>query len=157
MSEDTKVVMLHEDLKGFYISSIELEVLIATHALDQKIIRSVKVQNEDFDKVIDLEDLNVRPTTFGKYISDIEQDLNPNQVMIISFEFDNDTHLHFQTGELSISSTDPDFIQTIAIELLDLCGYQGIQIFEKLKSNKHFYISISEDSEFDYLYPHPGN
>jgi hypothetical protein len=155
MMEDPKVIMLHSDLKSFYISSLELGVLKSTHSLDQKRIQSVKVLNDDFDEVIDLKEINLIPTTLEEYISSIERELIPKSIMGMSLQFDNDTYLNFQTGELSLSASDPNFIQNIAIELLDLCGYDGTTIFERLKSNKQFYISVSEDSEFEYLYPHP--
>ena len=153
--DDPKVVMLQHDLKGFYISSLETEILNSIHRLDKKMIQTVKVQNDDFIEVINLKGMNLIPSTLGEYISSLEQEIMPKCIMIISLEFNDDIHLHFETGELSVSSSDPDLIQTIAIELLDLCGYNGNIIFQKLKSNKQFYIAISEDSQFEYLYPHP--
>jgi hypothetical protein len=155
MKNESKIVMLQYDLKSFYISSLELDVLKSICSLDPKMIQTISIQNDDFEEVMELMDMSLKTSTMRDYISSIENELTPKGIMVISLKFEDDTYLHFQTGEFSLSASDAKMIQTIAIELLNLCGFNGKNIYKKLKSNKQFYIAISEDSEFEYLYPHP--
>jgi hypothetical protein len=155
--KEPKVVMLQHDLKGFYISSLELEDLKSMCCFDKKMIQTIKVLNDDFDEVIDLREINIVPSTLGAYITSVRLELSPKDIMVFSLKFEDDTFLHFQTGELSLFASDPDLIEKTAIGLLNQSGFNGKYIFKKLKSNKQFYIAISEDSEFEYLYPHPLN
>ena len=117
--------MLHSSGRGFYISSLELEDIKSLCTLDQRKIEAVTVQNDDFETVIDLEDVNILPMTLKDYISIIEQGLSPKYIMTITLKLDDEIQLHFETGEFSISAPDTILIENVAIELLNHFGFNG--------------------------------
>ncbi|MFN6013260.1 MAG: hypothetical protein ACK47F_01045, partial [Flavobacteriales bacterium] len=65
-------------------------------------IQTIKVLNDDFDEVIDLREINILPSTLGAYITSLQLELSPKDVLVLSLKFEDDTYLHFQTGELSL-------------------------------------------------------
>ncbi len=113
------------------------------------------VENDHFVKAIDLEGVTILPVRLGDYISEIEQELSPRYIMTLSLKFEEGIVIYFQTGELSIFAEDTHKIKKIAIDLLNHFGFKGPALFNQLKSYKHFYISVSQSGEFEYLFPHP--
>ena len=133
LMQENYIVMLPKPEIGFYIQLESEEPIFQLTCFELKEINYAFASLESLYK-----ELNTR--TY------------PLNICEFHLTFENKHKITFINGELSASFDSTEFLHQFAVELLDLCGFNGKAMFQKLSKRTNCYLEISVEDQ-DYFNP----
>jgi hypothetical protein len=149
--QENYIVMLPKPEIGFYIQLESEEPIFQLTCFDQFSLVDFELSAVDscFQEYSELKEINYAFTSLESLYKELNAQTSPLNVCEFHLTFENKQKLSFVNGELSASFDSTEFLHQFAAELLDLCGFNGKAMFQKLSKRTNCYLKISvEDQDY---------
>jgi hypothetical protein len=138
---------------GFYIQleSDELIYQLTCFDLFSTVDFELTAEDSSFQEYIQIKETNHSFDSLKDLFKQLESRVSPMKISEIHLTFENKQKLSFFNGELSVWFDSNEFLNQFAVEVLNLCGFEGKAMFQKLtqRTNCYFEISIEDQDYFE--------
>ncbi len=104
--------------------------------------------DSSFQECFELKENNYQFDSFKELFNQLEDRISTMKFSEFHLTFENKHRLSFVNGELSASFDTKEFLYRFAVELLNICEFDGIEMFQQLSQRTNCYLEISiEDKD----------
>jgi hypothetical protein len=148
--QENHIVMLPTPEIGFYIQLESEEPIFQLTCFDQFSFLDFELTlwDSSFQECFELKENNYQFDSFKELFNQLEDRISTMKFSEFHLTFENKHKLSFVNGELSASFDTKEFLYRFAVELLNICGFDGKEMFQQLLQRTNCYLEISiEDKD----------
>lgn len=154
LMQENYIVMLPKPEIGFYIQLESEEPIFQLTCFDQfsSVDFELSAVDSSYQEYSELKEINYAFASIESLYKELNTRTYPLNICEFHLTFENKHKITFINGELSASFDSTEFLHQFAVELLDLCGFIGKAMFQKLLQRTNCYLEISVEDQ-DYFNP----